>query len=74
MLAMLCGAQCESNENSIIQLRGKGDNGELKVPSNLVIEEIDKVNNIDLQQGWGKAVSFITNTSSKSVYPVHFVV
>ena len=56
MLAMLCGAQCESNENSIIQLKGKGDNGELKVPSNLVIEEIDKVNNIDLQQCWGKAV------------------
>ena len=43
----------------------KQENGELKVPSNSVVEKTDKTNNVDLQQGWGKAVLFITNTSNK---------
>ena len=64
-LTTLCEVQCESSEKSIIQLRETRDNGELKVPSNSVVEQIDKINNVDLQQGWGKAVSFITNTSNK---------
>ena len=64
-LATLCEVQCESSEKSIIQLSETRDNGELKVPSNSVVEKTDKTNNVDLQQGWGKAVSFITNTSNK---------
>ena len=64
-LALLCEVQCESSEKSIIQLRETRDNGELEVSSNSVVEQTDKINNVDLQQGWGKAVSFITNTSNK---------
>ena len=64
-LATLCEVQCESSEKSIIRPSETGDNEELKVPSNSVVEKTDKINNVDLQQGWGKAVSFITNTSNK---------
>ena len=64
-MTTLCEVQCESGEKSIIQLSETRDNGELKVPSNSVVEKTDKTNNVDLQQGWGKAVSFITNTSNK---------
>ena len=64
-LATLCEVQCESSEKSIIQPSETGDNEELKVPSNSVVENTDKTKNVDLQQGWGKAVSFITNTSNK---------
>ena len=65
MLATLREVQCESSEKSIIQPSETRENEELKVPSNSVVEKTDKTNNVDLQQGWGKAVSFITNTSNK---------
>ena len=69
-LAMLCEVQCDSSKKLIIQLSEARDKGELKVPSNSVPEQTDKRNNVDLQQGWGKAVSFITNTSNT----LHFIV
>ena len=65
MLATLCEVQCENSKKSIIQPSETRDNEELKVPSNSVVEKTDKTKNVDLQQGWGKAVSFITNTSDK---------
>ena len=34
-------------------------------PNNEVTKKTDESNKIDLQQGWSKAVSFITNTSNK---------
>ena len=64
-LATLCEIQCESSEKSIIQPSITRNNDELKVSNTSVVEKTDKTNNIDLQQGWGKAASFITNTSNK---------
>ena len=34
-------------------------------PNNTVAERTDEINNVYLQHGWGKAVSFIINTSNK---------
>ena len=34
-------------------------------PNNAVAERTDEINNVDLQHGWGKAVSLITYTSNK---------
>ena len=34
-------------------------------PNNDVAKKTEELNKVDLQQGWGKTVSFITNTSNK---------
>ena len=33
--------------------------------NNPEVKQTDEINSLDLQQGWGKAVSFITNSSNK---------
>ena len=65
MVATLHEVQCESSEKLIIRPSVTRNNDELKVSNTSVVEKTDKTNNIDPQQGWGKAVSFITNTSNK---------
>ena len=35
------------------------------VPNNTAVEQTDEISKADLRRGWGKAVSFITNTSNK---------
>ena len=64
-LAMLCADYSDISEKSIIPLSEAREKEELKIPNNSVTEQTDKRDNVDLQQGWGKAVSFITNTSNK---------
>ena len=64
-LATLCEIQCESSKKLISWPSITRNNDKLKVSNTSVVEKTDKTNNIDLQQGWGKAVSFITNTSNK---------
>ena len=56
MLATLHEVQCERSKKLIIQPSETRDNEALKVPSNSVVEKTDKTKNVDLQQGWGKAV------------------
>ena len=66
MIATLCELQCEISEKSIILPKElRCDTCYQTVPNNSVVEWTDEINNVDLQQGWGKAVSFITNTSNK---------
>ena len=61
----LCEDQCDISEKLIIPLSEASEKEEIKIPNNSVTEQTDKRDNVDLQQGWGKAVSFITNTSNK---------
>ena len=80
MIVTLCEPQCKSSEKLIIQLK-RSDKKQMDQlvtpvhipactyyqtdPNNAVAERTDEINNVDLQHGWGKAVSFITNTSNK---------
>ena len=80
MIVTLCKPQCKSSEKSIIQPK-RSDKKQMDQmvtpvhipacmwyqtdPNNAVAERTDEINNVDLQHGWGKAVSFITNTSNK---------
>ena len=80
MIVTLCKPQCKSSEKSIIQLK-RSDKKQMDQivtpvhipactwyrtdPNNAVAERTDQINNVDLQHGWGKAVSFITNTSNR---------
>ena len=79
MMVMLCEVQCRNNENSINQLE-RSDEKQLDqmvtpvhIPActcyqtdinNDVAKKTEELNKVDLQQGWGKTVSFITNTSN----------
>ena len=80
MTIMLCGVQCRNSENSINQPKGMDEKqlDQMVTPvhiptytcyqtdsNNDVAKKTEEFNKVDLQQGWGKTVSFITNTSKK---------
>ena len=82
MIVTLGKFQCESSEESIIQLGGnRCDEKWMEqmvtpvgipaltcyqtVVNNPAVEQTEEINSTDLRCSWGKAVSFITNTSSK---------
>ena len=80
MTITLCGVQCRNSENSINQPK-RTDEKQLDqmvtpvhIPTctcyqtdsnNDAAKKTEEFNKVDLQQGWGKTVSFITNTSKK---------
>ena len=64
-LTTVCKIQCDISKELIIPLNEARVKEELKIPNNSVIEQTDKRINVNLQKGWGKAVSFITNSSNK---------
>ena len=80
MMVTLCEVQCRNSKNSINQLK-RSDEKQLDqmvtpvhIPActcyqtesnNDVAKKTGEFNKVDLQQGWGKTVSFITNTSNK---------
>ena len=75
-----CGVQCRNSENSINQPKGTDEKqlDQMVTPvhipactcyqtesNNDVAKKTGEFNKVDLQQSWGKTVSFITNTSNK---------
>ena len=65
-IATLCELQCEMSEKSIILPKElRCDTYYQTVPNNSEVERTDEINSVEIQQGWGKAVLFITNTSNK---------
>ena len=66
MIATLCEIQCEISKKLIILPKElRCDTCYQTVTNNSGVERTAEINNVELQQGWGKAVSFITNTSNK---------
>ena len=80
MTITLCGVQCRNSKNSINQPKGTDEKqlDQMVTPvhiptctcyqtdsNNDVAKKTEEFNKVDLQQGWGKTVSFITNTSKK---------
>ena len=80
MMVTLCEVQSRNSENLINQLK-RSDKKQLDQmvtslhipvctcyqtdPNNDVAKKTEELNKVDLQQGWGKTVSFITNTGNK---------
>ena len=80
MTITLYGVQCRNSENLINQPKGTDEKqlDQMVTPvhiptctcyqtdsNNDVAKKTEEFNKVDLQQGWGKTVSFITNTSNK---------
>ena len=59
------GTLNEGSESPMSQHVVRANNEVVEAPSSLTKEQKRKFSSVDLQQSWGKAVSFITNTSSK---------
>ena len=80
MMIMWCGVQCRNSKNLINQPKGTDEKqlDQMVTPvhipactcyqtesNNDVAKKTIGFNKVDLQQGWGKTVSFITNTRNK---------
>ena len=80
MTIMLCKVQCRNSENLINQPKRRDEKQLDQMvtsvhiptctcyqtdPNNDVSKKTEEFNKVDPQQGWGKTVSFITNTSNK---------